>query len=666
MANEKKPSIYYDRSTIGSQDELDEYGVWVKSEPQDLSSAGAASAPEGPDFDLAGPDMDGLPDMDMDLDSLDFSPASDGKADDISLDSFENGDSDTELELPEFDDDISGSFDAPVEEVADSSFTDISMDDFPGPQGENSSGLTEELTEEAEDLNLDIDFNELEDNPAESSAGEDVEFDDIAAVDRELRSASPVPKAQGADLSTQLLMKIADELSSIKAELSSLKSELAAHTSAEVPGPKKAAKDDATGFFDEEEDEKIALTGDELNNILNTADFTEEAGQDATGGETGELDLGGELPAEDVTSDFLNTQEDALQEDVLPEDVLLEENILSEDSGETEHQGLALRDDEIPPDMNFPETAEEEIVLDDSLLDEKDNEVLKELRKSGAQPITPAPEDTSYLEEVEDDLSLEDPLFSEGLDDAPDEGEPDLEGIGIDLDLEEPLVEETSLLPGEPELPEEELELDLGRDFEEEPFPLESAEEQPENDSFAEDSFASVLPEGFVVDADEAQLAPLSEEEDETDLFSGELPSIEEDMELAGDLEAEAFPDDAETVLDDVEAFPDDVEAFPDDVETVPDEAAVEPDFSAFPEGDLPAEDETLLPEGGLPENIPLESASPAEGETLPPNLQMELKTVLSYMDQLLESLPEEKIEEFAKSEYYETYKKLFEELGLV
>jgi hypothetical protein len=34
-------------------------------------------------------------------------------------------------------------------------------------------------------------------------------------------------------------------------------------------------------------------------------------------------------------------------------------------------------------------------------------------------------------------------------------------------------------------------------------------------------------------------------------------------------------------------------------------------------------------------------------------------------MDQLLESLPEEKIEEFANSEYFETYKKLFDELGL-
>jgi len=35
-------------------------------------------------------------------------------------------------------------------------------------------------------------------------------------------------------------------------------------------------------------------------------------------------------------------------------------------------------------------------------------------------------------------------------------------------------------------------------------------------------------------------------------------------------------------------------------------------------------------------------------------------------MDKLLESLPEEKIEEFAKSEHFETYKKLFKDLGLV
>ena len=34
-------------------------------------------------------------------------------------------------------------------------------------------------------------------------------------------------------------------------------------------------------------------------------------------------------------------------------------------------------------------------------------------------------------------------------------------------------------------------------------------------------------------------------------------------------------------------------------------------------------------------------------------------------MDQLLENLPEDKIMEFAKSEQFTTYKKLFNELGL-
>ena len=52
--------------------------------------------------------------------------------------------------------------------------------------------------------------------------------------------------------------------------------------------------------------------------------------------------------------------------------------------------------------------------------------------------------------------------------------------------------------------------------------------------------------------------------------------------------------------------------------------------------------------------------------DKLPKELKEEIKTVLTYMDQLLESLPEEKIEEFAKSEYFETYKKLFEDLGIV
>jgi pilus assembly protein FimV len=54
-----------------------------------------------------------------------------------------------------------------------------------------------------------------------------------------------------------------------------------------------------------------------------------------------------------------------------------------------------------------------------------------------------------------------------------------------------------------------------------------------------------------------------------------------------------------------------------------------------------------------------------ADIPSIPQNLTMEIKSVLSYMDQLLENLPEEKIAEFAQSEQFDTYKKLFKELGL-
>jgi hypothetical protein len=41
------------------------------------------------------------------------------------------------------------------------------------------------------------------------------------------------------------------------------------------------------------------------------------------------------------------------------------------------------------------------------------------------------------------------------------------------------------------------------------------------------------------------------------------------------------------------------------------------------------------------------------------------LKTVLPVMDQMLEALPDNKIEEFAESKHFDTYKKLFKELGI-
>jgi hypothetical protein len=71
------------------------------------------------------------------------------------------------------------------------------------------------------------------------------------------------------------------------------------------------------------------------------------------------------------------------------------------------------------------------------------------------------------------------------------------------------------------------------------------------------------------------------------------------------------------------------------------------------------------LPEVPLPPP-PTVSAPPDSRAPLPSGLKDELKAVLSYMDKLLASLPDDKIQEFAESEHFEVYKRLFEELGLI
>ena len=75
---------------------------------------------------------------------------------------------------------------------------------------------------------------------------------------------------------------------------------------------------------------------------------------------------------------------------------------------------------------------------------------------------------------------------------------------------------------------------------------------------------------------------------------------------------------------------------------------------------DLPPQEDDSMEEVKDTVSSPSSSIS-----SIPEDMKQEIKSVLSYMDQLLESLPEDKIEEFARSEQFATYKKLFNELGL-
>ncbi len=672
MAIDKDPSIYRDRGTIGTSDELDEYGVWVKSEPQDVPPASGVGDES---IEPALPDIEDLPDLELDSDfdmPLDAAPSvvpgpvaedlpdfsdmglevEELEADGAALPSFE--------EVETFADDALEEIEESAEASSGGEFTELSMDDF--LDGETLSTELESKTETREEedvLDMDLAFDEVPEMPA---AGDDSEknpdmrlegvsdFDDflsdldstpVAALDQaddgasalslseeeefgvalsasggsveaetapledeaalrpEMRqpkgSASPSPSGQ-VDLSTQLLMRIAEELSSIKTELTSLKQELAILKSdaREKPQAEPSAEDGAKGFFDEEDDEKIALTGDELDNILNSADFTEEAGSDAT-----------------------------------------EEDNLTLDSEEF----IPLEDSEEPLESEPLGDESEEVEFLSDIGNILESEELRELQENGVTPMTEAPEDTSYLEAETmdlDHLDLTDAVIDEPdlgniiLEEAPVE-EPAIDSIHIDLDMEEALHVEDSGLglsvedSGGAELETGEIELTVDQSA---PFDLE--EELPADDISAEAVFGETEEEEVPLPPIEAEGVPA---------FNEEEPLILE------------------------ESF----------AEVMPEGFVVEPEGSEEPfayAGSLPEAEEVVetLDEGGLLE-VP-ESAEPSEDASpvapLPGNLKQEVKAVLSYMDQLLESLPEDKIEEFARSEYFETYKKLFEELGLV
>jgi hypothetical protein len=710
MANEKKPSIYSDRSTIGSSDELDEYGVWVKSESQDLPGVNTEnqiseeSVPDLdnlPDFgeeplleeedlpdidittelggeDLILPDIEDLPDFDLtenDLsdagteESVDLFSDDKSENPDISLDAS-GIDLGGETEEPDEDivnfDEMSHSDDTLETPDGDDAFAEISMDDFLG------------------EVPGDLDTSSFADSAAET----------VKKAEPEERKSPLVKepetkKSQELDLSTQLLMKIAEELSSIKMEISSLKQELAGIRSVPETEDEGAGK----GFLDEADDEKIALTGDELNNIFNTANFTEETGADAAestaedffpedeieaqpeeaaefaaqsrevseliaeppAGEAddsaGEESFPGEISFEDSMD--ISSPEDMYDENVSEDDLVPEEPLdIFEEGAETTEPEISeedsvdidISDEPISAPLGFE-------YIPEDIPPEEDSTELRILQEEGVTPMTAAPEDTSYLEEeAPADFEEETPVDfeEESLADFGEETPIDFE--------EEPLAdfgEETPIDFGEEPL----------ADFEEESLDLSNAviDEPDLSGDVVENPIQEPSPESISLDLEQEEALEIPREDGEEFLEFSEDESEELSLDIP---EVEFDSDELSSVVEDFQAD----ETAPEDesfAQVLPEDFVVEADNSQISFDNALAMDETPMEEEGIPyAGEGFEEVSEKPG--VPDNLKQELRVVLSYMDQLLESLPEDKIEEFAQSEYYDTYKKLFEELGLV
>jgi hypothetical protein len=681
MASEKRPSVYSDRGSFGSAEELDEYGVWIKCEPQDMSLTNSDDLEDTglsmPDFENSTSDIGVL---------KGFDPSELG-----------------EIELPENDFSIEKDDNLPNEEafVAEENAVG-NFDEFP-------------ITGGAVDA-------------APLVTEDDFEVPTVESIETSSR-------IKESDISNQLLQKIANELSSIRNELAEMKKEFAIVRAA---SPASEAKEDDQhgGFFSEEEDETIALTGDELNNILNTADFTEESGAN----ETPDDATGDTAPIDGAAGSNKGTAE-------------------AEDGGD---ELIQIDLDSLGIDLNPDVPA-----VDDLPMEEDE---LEKLRTEGAVPINPVPENISYLEESEiaditDNASINsssfdiietavgDELADAGVEDDLTESLTDNiagDDIGMDsldyltitgdsVETEEAAAEETAdddldsladisieaesddghdiVLP----MPEENMDIDmltddgldisiLEDDFTAPPIAddgadsLSEPEESMDIDMLTDDGLDISIPEDDftappIADDDlsipEDDFAALPETDDGADSLPMPEESVAMDM-LTDDSLDMSIPDDDFAALPEADDF-----AMPpaadDSLSTPKDsiENIIPEDFeSGIKDSPVPFDDD-LKDELAVHEMSSLLGATskarpekrvktpvvrdvPSETETadkkkgkesdlgISPTLKNELKTVLSYMDRLLDSLPEEKIAEFAKSEYFDSYKKLFKELGLV
>jgi len=534
---------------------------------------------------------------------------------------------------------------------------------------------------------------------SESDEMEPPAFDDLAALERELSSdpetrrlgepAEAIPVAASSpepSMANELLLKIANELSSIRSELVALKSQMGAPRSEPAQGAAEAAQaaeEEAEtvsgGFFDEEDDEKIALTGDELDNILSSADFTEEPAP-VIEGESLTLDLDGEAAPPVAAEVAESAPEIDLSEFGMDSTELGGGNLLPEDGDysaalpkpEEPVLRVSLEEDSGLGQEGTPPFLDEEPAESD--------ETLLKLAQEGIAPITDAPKDTSYLEEplaAEDALDLgENPFVEAPL------VEPDLSELTVDLPLgadDLDLAGDLALEQADEVLPDMALDIDasqsldatdaelLDAGFDEQPLPEVEESEYEEISLAAEeatadegaasesaDDFVEFLDEGLpeeeVLHHESKDLPPLPESDFEEENLVEATESLDESLFVS----SARAPEPAEPPSKPRPA------PAPIEPEEISEEMAEEPLSPPQPTA------AAKTPEARQPAAKPAPS-QPAPAASLDPNekLKSEIRSVLTYLDRLLQALPEDKIEEFAQSEHYDTYKQLFEDLGL-
>ncbi|MCR4899721.1 MAG: hypothetical protein K5907_02780 [Treponema sp.] len=425
---------------------------------------------------------------------------------------------------------------------------------------------------------VDYDLSVENDNASAAPVVNEIKSPSVNAVADTLEEIPEEVEMTQAD--SGLLQQIVEDLSNLKAEINNLKTNLeeikaAPHAVADSIIEEEIAieednSDSAdTGFFSGDDgDDTIALSTDELSNILNTADFnTEEP-----------------VEPEDTVEEEVPVEETQVEETFVEEEAPAEEPVIEE----------TFVEEEVPVE----ETPAEETVESDTI-----------------EHITDAVDNFEVPEEKADDLSYD--FTDENL------SEPNIDEIEIDEDaLEDDLPEEISI---------------------------------PKEDNILVESSSSDFMDSVQDTTDEHE-----EEAANESAFSTVDNIFEETTEEPAVTQEPAFED--VDVVPETEPEAED-ETFVSEEEVNAPETIGEPDL----ENDFVSheDDNNNLTDSNIDYLTTEDKDESLDSDDENAELKKDIKSVLLYMDQLLENLPEEKIVEFAKSDEFTTYKKLFSELGL-
>lgn len=657
----------------------------------------------------------------------------------------------------------------PLDQNSDQEKTEV----FKGPtlEGIETSEYTEKDRSGADDFDIDKVLSEVEDvttgnisglmsvtetgnlNDTDPQAPNDV----TETYQNEAEEMENSKAQEQIKLLTEEIAELRREFSALKTEFEALKNK----ASAINQSPVSETSDGSGGFFDDgaDDDNTIALSGDELTNILNTADFTEEHTEDHISEDfdedetVNELESPSQLPEEiEIPKNGDDADENKSEEISVNQDLNFQQEteetfvdgVTEQDFEEPfvppfEEEELPSTDDELREVMEEAYPDKEGVVSEDITepldFEDQESEELDDMFQTPQWNTEVAEEDgtlSSFFNENNGFMVSEEPVFQETVEEKTEE----------DFTVPTPVTElaEESVLEAVQEDTQKPVEEDVLEAEEAEPVEDVFQTDQwstleetiPEVEAITEDSIETVTEEpvaeeivkedaeeDFVIPVKSSEFAdePASREMQEYDeeVISSEENTVSKSDEEVGAAEEkteeslfeepheDAREPSEEELTGIVEAEPVETISSADQwtaevssgteteasaeneevdrsfvIEETPDiiteeetehlqeleEEPVEPVLAESYGFETPDVKEDVLSEN---ESVPQSEEVAVENQIseIPQDLKQDIKSVLVYMDQLLDSLPEEKIAEFARSEHFELYKKLFNELGL-